>query len=129
VKMKKSDNPNCSFTKRTQPFKCTSEFKSRVNPISTAISEATHPVNLVSPILSLGIVPDLVSSVPSSLDEADRKQLNSLFGHLNNDIQALTKGLDKTNSVISNLASVMHQQVLSTTHESDTDDGSSTLGG
>ena len=89
----------------------------------------THPVTSVSPISSLGIVPDRVPSVTSSLDETDCKKLNSLFGHVNESIRALTKGLDKTNSVISNLASVMYQQVSSSACESDTDDGSSTLGG
>ena len=101
-----------------------------------AESFPSHPLNPVSPISSLGIVPDRVPSTPSSLAASDRKQLNSLFDHVNNDIQGLAKGLDKTNaaihetnSIISNLASVMNQKVSSAAQESETDDGSSTLGG
>ena len=89
----------------------------------------SHPLNPVSPISSLGIVPDRVSSTPSSLTPSDRKQLNSIFDHVNNDIQGLAKGLKETNTIISNLASVMNQKVSSAAQESETDDGSSTLGG
>ena len=104
-----------------------------INHLDSVLPSYSHhlqasPLHSVgsSPSSSGGVIRHSGGAVPSagSLNQQDRKQLNSLFGNIEATLKKQGQALAEQNAIISNISSVM-----SSNSPPSKDDDSSTLGG